>query len=305
MSDDPKRGGSVRRHRNPGHRSPGRRKRAVVSAPSRAAGGFLAHLVLGVLAVLFLVPMLWMVFASVDPEPSLRASPPSGFTLDHFTAIMTPEVVYLPIWNSILTCGGAALITAVCSMLAAYPLSRYNLRFRKPFLYTVLFATGLPLTAIMVPVYGMFVQANLLNSLTATTLFLAASTLPFGIWLTKNFIDGIPLALEEAAWVDGASAWQSIRYLVAPLLAPGLAVVAIFTLVTTWGNFFVPFILLTSPDKMPAAVRVFTFFGQYGSVRYGELAAYSLLYTVPVVVLYMVVSRALGGRFALGGAVKG
>ena len=151
----------------------------------------------------------------------------------------------------------------------------------------------------------MFVQADLLNSLTATTLFLAASTLPFGIWLTKNFIDGIPIALEEAAWVDGASAWQSLRHLVAPLLAPGLAVVGIFTLVTTWGNFFVPFILLSSPEKMPAAVRVFTFFGQYGSVRYGELAAYSLLYTLPVVALYMAVSRAIGGRFALGGAMKG
>ncbi|WP_328807105.1 carbohydrate ABC transporter permease [Nocardiopsis coralli] len=286
-----------------GGRSRGRRLR--VSSPSRAGGSLLAHLVLAGLGLVFLLPLLWMVFASVDPDASLRASWPSGFTLDHFTAIMTPEIVYVPIWNSILTCGGAALITAVCSMLAAYPLSRYQLRFKKPFLYSVLFATGLPITAIMVPVYGMFVQANLLNSLTATTLFLAASTLPFGIWLTKNFIDGIPISLEEAAWVDGASAWQSMRYLVAPLLAPGLSVVAIFTLVTTWGNFFVPFILLTSPEKMPAAVRVFTFFGQYGSVRYGELAAYSLLYTVPVVVLYLVVSRALGGRFALGGALKG
>ena len=279
--------------------------RMVVSAPGRVASTLLTYLILGGLAVVFLVPMLWMLFASVDTEPSLRAGPPTSLTLDHFTAIMTPEIVYRPIWNSVLTCGGAAVITAFCSMPAAYPLSRYNLRFRKPFLYSVLFATGLPVTAIMVPVYGMFVQADLLNSLTATTLFLAASTLPFGIWLTKNFIDGIPIALEEAAWVDGASAWQSLRYLVAPLLAPGLAVVGIFTLVTTWGNFFVPFILLTSPEKMPAAVRVFTFFGQYGSVRYGELAAYSLLYTVPVVALYMVVSRAMGGRFALGGAMKG
>ncbi|WP_067597453.1 carbohydrate ABC transporter permease [Nocardiopsis listeri] len=279
--------------------------RMVVSAPGRVASTLLTYLILGGLAVVFLVPMLWMLFASVDTEPSLRAGLPTALTLDHFTAIMTPEIVYRPIWNSVLTCGGAAVITAFCSMPAAYPLSRYNLRFRKPFLYSVLFATGLPITAIMVPVYGMFVQADLLNSLTATTLFLAASTLPFGIWLTKNFIDGIPIALEEAAWVDGASAWQSLRHLVAPLLAPGLAVVGIFTLVTTWGNFFVPFILLTSPEKMPAAVRVFAFFGQYGSVRYGELAAYSLLYTVPVVALYMVVSRAMGGRFALGGAMKG
>lgn len=281
------------------------RLRAAVTAPTRAAGSVVVYLVLGVLALVFLTPLLWMVFASVDPEASLQASPPSSFTLDHFAAIMTPEIVYRPLWNSIITCGGAALITAFCSMLAAYPLSRYNLRFRKPFMYTVLFATGLPITAIMVPVYGMFVQANLLNSLTATTLFLAASTLPFGIWLTKNFIDGIPIVLEEAAWVDGASAWQSMRHLVAPLLAPGLSVVGIFTLVTTWGNFFVPFILLTSQEKMPAAVRIFTFFGQYGSVRYGELAAYSLLYTLPVIALYIVVSRALGGRFALGGAIKG
>lgn len=279
--------------------------RMVVSAPNRVAGGLLAHLLLGLLAVLFLTPTLWMVFAAVDSEPSLRAGPPTSLTLDHFTAIMTEEIVYRPLWNSLLTCGGAALITMVCSVLAAYPLSRYNLRFRRPFLYTVLFATGLPITAIMVPVYGMFVQVGLLDSLIATTLFLAAGTLPFGIWLTKNFIDGIPIALEEAAWVDGASAWQSLRHLVAPLLAPGLAVVGIFTLVTTWGNFFVPFILLSSPEKMPAAVRVFTFFGQYGSVRYGELAAYSLLYTLPVVALYMAVSRAMGGRFALGGAMKG
>lgn len=279
--------------------------RTAITAPARLAGAGLVYALLAGLALVFLLPLLWMVFAAFDSEASLRASPPSSFTLDHFAAVLTPEIVYRPVGNSILICGGAALITVICSVLAAYPLSRYTLRFKRPFLYTVLFATGLPITAIMVPVYGMFVQANLLNSLTATMLFLAASTLPFGIWLTKNFIDGIPLSLEEAAWVDGASAWQSLRLLVVPLLLPGMAVVGIFTLVMTWGNFFVPFILLTSPDKMPAAVRIFTFFGQYGSVRYGELAAYSLLYTLPVVALYLAVSRALGGRFNMGGAMKG
>lgn len=278
---------------------------AAVTSPSRAVSAAAAYLVLAALAVVFLVPLLWMVFAAIDPEASLRAEVPGGFTLDHFAAVLTPEVVYLPVWNSVLTCGGAAVVTVVCSVLAAYPLSRYSLRFKRPFMYTVLFATGLPITAIMVPVYGLFVQANLLNSLTATMLFLAASTLPFGIWLTKNFIDGVPISLEEAAWVDGASAWQSLRRVVAPLLAPGMAAVGIFTLVMTWGNFFVPFILLTSPDKMPAAVRIFNFFGQYGSVRYGELAAYSLLYSLPVIILYLAVSRALGGKFTLGGAMKG
>ncbi|WP_067965050.1 carbohydrate ABC transporter permease [Nocardiopsis trehalosi] len=276
-----------------------------VSSPSRAAASAAAHLALAVLAAAFLVPLLWLVFAAVDPRASLRARPPSGLTLDHFRAVLTPETVFVPVGNSLLLCGGAALVTVAASVLAAYPLSRYTLRFRRPFLYTVLFATGLPLTAIMVPVYSMFVQAGLLDSRFATMLFLAASSLPFGIWLTKNFLDGVPVELEEAAWVDGASAWQSLRFLVVPLLAPGMAVVGVFTLVATWGNFFVPFILLKSPDRLPAAVRVYTFFDQYGTVRYGELAAFSLVYTLPVVVLYLAVSRALGGRFALGGAMKG
>lgn len=281
------------------------RVRTAVTSPSRVTSSILVYLVLGVLTLAFLVPTLWMFFAAVDPQASLRARPPGSFTLDHFAAILNAETVYLPIWNSILMCGGAAVLTVVCSVLAAYPLSRYTLRFKKPFMYTVLFATGLPLTAIMVPVYGMFVQARLLDSMPATTLFLSASTLPFGIWLTKNFIDGIPVSLEEAAWVDGASAWQSLWRLVAPLLAPGIAVVGIFTLVMTWGNFFVPFVLLNSPEKLPAAVRIYEFFGQHGSVRYGELAAYSLLYTLPVMALYIAVSRALGGGFNLGGAMKG
>ncbi|GAA3755666.1 multiple sugar transport system permease protein [Spinactinospora alkalitolerans] len=277
----------------------------AISSPAKAAGGAVVHLLLAVLALVFLLPSLWMVFAAFDAEATLRAAPPSAFTLDNFAAVLTPETVYVPMWNSVLLCGGAAVVTVAASALAAYPLSRYSLRFRRPFLYTVLFATGLPLTAIMVPVYGMFVQAGLLDSRFATMLFLAASSLPFGIWLTKNFMDGIPMELEEAAWVDGASAWQSLRLLVAPLIAPGMAVVGIFTIVLTWGNFFVPFILLKSPDHLPAAVRIYSFFGQYGSVRYGELAAYSLLYTLPVVALYVAVSKALGGRFNLGGAMKG
>ncbi|RIJ06856.1 carbohydrate ABC transporter permease, partial [Clavibacter nebraskensis] len=80
---------------------------------------------------------------------------------------------------------------------------------------------------------------------------------------------------------------------------------SIFVFIQAWGNFFVPFILLLSPDKQPAAVSIFAFFGQYGSVAYGQLAAFSLVYSVPVIALYVLVSRTLGGSNALAGAVKG
>jgi ABC-type molybdate transport system permease subunit len=188
---------------------------------------------------------------------------------------------------------------------AAYPLSRYQLRFRKPFLYTILFATGLPITAVMVPVYSLYARYNLTDSIPATILFMTASSLPFGIWMTKNFMDGVPISLEEAAWTDGANWFQSLCRIVLPLMAPGLIVVFIFTFVLEWGNFFVPFILLLSPDKQPASVTIYTFFSQYGEVAYGQLAAFSILYAAPVILLYGALSKFLGGAFSLTGAVKG
>lgn len=88
-------------------------------------------------------------------------------------------------------------------------------------------------------------------------------------------------------------------------MAPGVAVVTVFSFVMMWGNFFVPFMLLLTPDQMPASVSINDFFGNRGMVAYGQLAAFSLVYSTPVILLYVLIARRLGGGFALGGAVKG
>jgi multiple sugar transport system permease protein len=179
------------------------------------------------------------------------------------------------------------------------------MRFRRPFLYTIVFTTGLPITAILVPVYSMFARFNLVDNVPAVILFMTATSLPFGIWLMKGFMDGVPLDLEQAAWVDGATWVQSLRRIVAPLMMPGIVVITIFTFVSQWGNFFVPFILLQSSGKLPASVSIYQFFSQYGQTDYGQLAAFSIIYTLPVVFLWIVLSRFLRGNFTFAGAVKG
>ncbi|MGW8379650.1 carbohydrate ABC transporter permease [Actinacidiphila sp. SB3-2] len=258
-----------------------------------------------VVAAAFAVPLIWLVLASVDPKASLRVALPGSPSLDNFDKVLTDEITFTPMANSLMLCGGATLLTVGCAALAAYPLSRYRSRFTRPYLLTVLFTTCLPVTAVMVPVYGLFVQVNLIDTMYGTGLFLAASQLPFAVWLMKNFMDGVPEILEEAAWTDGASRFQSLTRVVLPLMGPGIAVVAIYSFVIMWGNFFVPFMLLLSPDQLPASVSIFTFFGSYGSVVYGQLAAFSVLYSTPVLVLYVLIARRLGGGFTLGGAVKG
>ncbi|WP_058046351.1 carbohydrate ABC transporter permease [Streptomyces roseifaciens] len=258
-----------------------------------------------VVVAAFSVPLVWLLLASVDAEAGLTVRAPDHPTAENFSAVLTDEITFTPVLNSLLLCGGATAVTVVCATLAAYPLSRYRSRLTRPYLLGVLFTTCLPITAIMVPVYGLFVRVDLIDTLTGTALFMTTAQLPFAIWLMKNFMDGVPAVLEEAAWTDGASRLQALVRVVLPLMGPGVGVVTIYSFIMMWGNFFVPFMLLLSPGQLPASVSIFTFFGNFGQVAYGQLAAFSILYSTPVILLYALISRRLGGGFALGGAVKG
>lgn len=272
---------------------------------TRLAARGAAWLSLLLITLAFLGPFLWVLIASVQPGANLAAKPTFEFSLVNFKAVLTWETVYQPLINSIVISGSTAVLTVIVAGLAAYPLSRFQLRYRRHFMLTLLFTTGLPVTAIMVPVYAMFFRFNLYGSVPAMVLFLTASSLPFSIWLMKNFMDGVPVSLEEAAWVDGAGWVRSLISVVGPLMAPGIAVVSIFVFVGQWGNFFAPFVLLDAAEKQPAAVTIYTFFSQYGQVAYGELAAFSILYTAPAVVLYVAVNKYLAGSFSFAGSVKG
>ncbi|MET0992437.1 MAG: carbohydrate ABC transporter permease [Lacisediminihabitans sp.] len=276
-----------------------------MTSPSRRSLKTVSNTVLVLIAVCFALPLAWLVLASFDPSATLSIKAPSSVTLDNFAKVLTPEISFIPLLNSLLLSGGCAIVTVVVAILAAYPLSRYRLRINKPFLYGILFGTCLPITAMMVPVYSLFATLNLIDSVGGTIFFLAASSLPMAIWMAKNFMDSVPISLEEAAWTDGATMLSTLTRIVVPLMRPGIAVVAIFVFIQAWGNFFVPFVLLLSPEKQPAAVSIFNFFGEHGSVAYGQLAAFSLVYSVPVIALYVLVSRGLGGGNALAGGIKG
>lgn len=277
----------------------------AMTSPSGRSLKAVSNTVLLVVAFCFAVPLAWLVLASFDSSATLSVKVPTTFTLSNFEKVLTPDISFIPLFNSLILSGGCAIVTVVVAVLAAYPLSRYRMRINKPFLYGILFGTCLPITAIMVPVYSLFVTLNLIDSVAGTVFFLAASSLPMAIWMSKNFMDAVPISLEEAAWTDGAGWFDSLRGIVLPLMAPGLAVVSIFVFVQQWGDFFIPFVLLQSPEKQPASVSIYTFFSSYGAVAYGQLAAFSILYTLPIIALYGVLSKALGGGFSFAGGLKG
>ncbi|MFG1610776.1 carbohydrate ABC transporter permease [Actinoplanes sp. NPDC049265] len=278
---------------------------ADLTAPGRGPLRFAVYLVLLIVALAFLLPFLWLVVASIQPGAALSAKVTWDFSFENFAKVLNVETLFRPVLNSLIISGGTALITVVAATFAAYPLSRYRSRFGRMFLYGILFSTGLPITGVMVPVYTMYSRFELTDSVPALILFMSATALPFAIWMMKNFMDGVPVELEEAAWTDGAGWFQSLWRIILPLMVPGLTVVFVFTFVGQWGNFFIPFILLQTPESQPASVTIYTFFSTYGQVAYGQLAAFAILYTAPVVLLYSALSRVFGGAFSLAGAVKG
>lgn len=277
----------------------------ALSSPRRRATRAAATLALALAGVCFLLPMAWIVLAAVNPTATLAVELPSTWTTSNFTEILTVQDTLRPLWNSALISLGTAGLTVLVAILAAYPLSRFEMRFHKPFMYTILFGTCLPITAMMVPVYALFVSMHMLDSIAGTVAFMAAAALPMAIWMMKNFMDSVPVSLEEASWVDGASGMQALWHIVVPLMKPGIAVVFIFVFTGAWGNFFVPFVLLFSPENQPAAVAIYNFFGTHGAIAYGRLAAFSIFYSAPVLLLYVLVQRRSGGGFAMAGAVKG
>lgn len=200
-------------------------------------------------ALTFVLPLAWVVLSSVDADANLRVKWPSQLTFGNFDDVLKPDITFTPLLNSLILCGCATALTVGCAALAAYPLSRYRSRLNNPFLTTTLFATCLPITAVMVPVYALFVQVNLIDTMAGTIYFFAASQLPFAVWLMKNFMDGVPKELEEAAWTDGANTFQGLVRIVLPLMGPGVAVVTVYSFAMMWGNFFVPFMLLLSPTR--------------------------------------------------------
>jgi|UniRef100_A0A7C5KF75 multiple sugar transport system permease protein len=249
----------------------------------------------------FALPDLWMIFASLEKGATLNTvlPTPMNFTLTNYTNIFKSLIT--PLANSLYICGLGTLVAIIISGIAAYPLSRYRFKLKAPIMYGMLFLSVLPITAMMIPAYSMFVTLNILDSRWATSLFMAATSIPVNVWILKSFFDTISIELEEAAWVDGATRFQSLFHVVMPLSIPGFAVAALLSFVGQWGNFYVPFVLLSDSNKFPLAVSIYNFFTSRGLPDFGQLAAYSLIYTVVPLVIYFLASKSLTAGLNIGG----
>jgi len=268
-----------------------------IVTPREVVGRIGFYVLVGLVTAFFALPMLWLVATPFDDQPGLALSVPDP-TLDNFSELLDNRLALPSLLNSILLAAGTALLVVVFAATAAYALSRVRIPGRDIMLYLLLLLSSIVTgTAAMVPIFLLMFELGLIDSRVGVVLVLSGGLLPAAIFILKDFMDSVPKSYEESARVFGASSFQILRDVVVPVIRPGLATIAVWTIVNVWGNFLVPFILLRDADKQPAAVLMRTFYTEGGSPNLALISTFSLLFSIPVIVMYLFVNRRYGFRF--------
>jgi len=205
--------------------------------------------------------------------------------------------------NSLIVTGGSLILILICSIGAGFVLGRYNFKGQNLIIGFVLTGMLIPAKLAILPLFIQLKWMHLLNSHLGLILVYTAGALPAAIFIMSGFFRALPADLDNAARIDGASEGQLLRRVLVPLVKPGLAIVAIYSAIPIWNDFFLPLVFLQDPSKKTIMQGLTAFFGEYQS-QWGALFAGLTLAALPLIVLYLLLSE----QFIKGltaGAVKG
>lgn len=250
------------------------------------------YLFLLIFSIFILIPFIWPFLSAFTNKPenvsSLYLYWPTGFTWDHFwNAIVGRGQALTLLRNSLVTVGSAVILSLVFCAMGGYALSRARFRFKRFLMFGILLVQIIPGTATVLPFYLIMRELHLLNSLFGVVLGMAAGAIPFMLWVMKGFIDTVPLELEEAAFLDGASHFQTLYRIVFPLALPGVGAAAILAFNGAWSAFFLPLILLSDADKFIMPLGLFRALIAYTNLDYGMLNAMGLIYMLPSFLIFI------------------
>ena len=280
----------------------GRRRRASSLVSGLGSGVALAGLLAFALG-----PLYWIAVTAFKSEGQVVTHDhdlwPTPWTLEQFGALFTSQPFDRWYLNTIVVSAASTAVALVCAALGGYALARLRFRGAQGFTVTVLLTYVMPGALLFIPLYQLLIGLRLNDSLWSLVVTYPTFTLPFATWLLAGYFSSIPVELEEAALVDGCTRIQAFRRVVLPLAKPGLLAVALFTLTNAWNEFLFAFVFITKDVSKTLPVGMQSMIAG-DVVPQGQLAAASLLVSIPVVVMYSFGQRFLTEGLTAG-AVKG
>jgi raffinose/stachyose/melibiose transport system permease protein len=266
----------------------------------------IAYLILALGAVVALLPLALMLVSALKTSAEIVANPlalPHTPQWGNFVRAWRDAELSSSLLNSVKITGLTIILICVTGSMAAYALARQKTRGTRWIAGYFLATTTLPIQLYLFPLYFGFAKLNLVDNVVATSLIYTAIYSPFSIFLLRTYFLAIPVEVEEAAIMDGATPWQVFRQVTLPLVSPGLLTVAVIAGLNTWNEFLISTTFLQGHAAQTAVVRFYSMGGQYSS-DWGEIMAAALLIVAPMVIFFLVMQR----RFIEGmasGSVKG
>ena len=268
------------------------------------------RLVKAVLVVLLLIftlfPAYWMISSSFDAQASSGGQSllPQEFTFDNYEFVLTEGGFGTFLRNSAIVAFFTVTISGIVALLASVAVARFRFKFRTGILIMVLTVQMVPLEALVIPLFVQVRDLQMLNSLVGLVVVYLAFSLPFAIWMLRGFVAAVPLELEEAAYLDGASWGRMFRSVMLPLVAPGLVATSVFSFIVAWNEFIFAMTLLGgAAENYTVAIGLKQFFGIHSN-DWGPVMAASTIITIPVMIFFILVQGKLSGGL-VAGAVKG
>jgi multiple sugar transport system permease protein len=257
-----------------------------------------------VFGALSVFPLLYMVSLSFQPTSDILTSSP----------VLVPThptfLNYIQAWsengfsryflNSGIVALGSVVLTVVLASLAAFAFARYKFRFKEVIFYIFLAALAVPSTLLIIPQYLLMLHLHLTDSLFGLMLIYASENLPFSIFLLRGFFEAVPKELEESFRLDGAGSIRVLTRLIAPLSAPALAVVAMFTFNFAWEEFVIALTLISTPSHRTLPIALNFFISEH-TTQWGPLFAGSVIATIPSLIVYLISQRWFKRGVSLGG----
>ena len=260
-----------------------------------------------------LLPIVWLFLSTIQTQASLLTLPPriipSEVTFRNYVDVFQPaafgensgqSTFLLALRNSVVVSLGTTVVALVFGTLAAYAFARFNIPHKRTLLLVVLGSQLLPAVSLIIPLFRMFKYAELLDTLAALILAYSTFSIPFVVWIMAGYFQSVPIELEEAARIDGASRFQSFFRVALPLAAPGLGATAIFTLLNAWDEFFFALIFSSTYAAKTLPVAIAEFIGRH-SVNWGMLVTGGFIASLPPIVLSLMFYRYIVSGLAAGG----
>lgn len=272
-----------------------------------------ADLVGVALAVVIAFPLFWMVLSAIKPKSALDAGDSLPFTLepslDSFIRVLNVNDFARYFVNSVIVALVVVVISTLLAFLASVALTRYRFKMRTTLLITILVAQMVPVEALTIPLFflmrqtGEAIPAVGLNQLGSLMVVHIGFSIPFAVWMLRGFVAAVPLEVEEAARLDGASSFRFVRSVLFPLVAPGVVACSVFSFISTWNDFlFAKTFIISAQENQTLPLAILTFF-KPDENDWGAIMAGSVIMTIPVLVFFIAVQRKLVS--GLAGAVKG